>query len=178
MPELPLIDEPARDALRRATAALDVAERTARPHAMCQALAEVARCYLSLNATATAESYLEAALRWARFAGGNDIVVERLCELADAQSRLALEQDIARRGSGHASRECARDNAFEAATLAGAMADASCEAQWLMRISEVLEQCGDRDDAMQVQTRALRIMAECPRREAGQVSALGRLADA
>ena len=166
MQDRPLIDETAREALRQACASLDGAERAANSFAMSQALAEVARCYQNLGANALAESYFEKSLRWARFAGGNDLVVELMCELAHVLAGLALEQDEALPGSGHAARERARDHAFEAATRAGGVTDSSCEARWLLRVSEVLEFCGDRADAEQVHTRALRMMAECPRVDA------------
>lgn len=149
------VDEATREALRRASARLDDAELAPRPHDMCQALAEMGRCYLRLSAAASAEVCLAQALAWSRLTGATDLVMEMLCELGETAARLAEEQDAAEPGSGHAARERARDLAFEAGKLAGTLADATCETQWLMQVGEVLMLCGDHDDAMRVQMRAL-----------------------
>ena len=179
--EAPLLDEPARQALRQAAVALDAAERRAQPYGMSQALVAVARAYVQLRAVASAEAYYELALRWARSAGSTDPVVDVLCELCECATLLADAQDAAAPGSGHAARERARDHVFEASTLAGRVADASWEFKVLLRIGAVLERCGDCDDAALLQTRALRLMmgglaAGAP--DAALLPSLGRLADA
>lgn len=186
----PLAAEPARDALRRACASLDLAELTGSPFAMSQALAEVGRCYRELRADASAEVHFESALRWARLSGSTDHVADLLCELADAAVRLALARDLecmlspeagpdgevdAR--SAHAARERARDHAFEVSQLAARISDPSCEARLLLRVSELLERCGDHADAMQMQLRAFNRMGGVAPRDAAQMSGLGRLAD-
>jgi|CXWL01.1.fsa_nt_gi tetratricopeptide (TPR) repeat protein len=175
-----LLEEPAREALRLATAALDAAELNARPFQMSQALADVARCYRALGALASAESHLEAALRWGRLAGSTDPVVDLLCELCETAASLAEMQNASGAGSGHAARERARDHVFEASTLAGCVADAGWEVKVLLRISDVLDRCGDRDNAVQLQTRALRLMATSPATGAPNpalLPSIGRLAD-
>jgi len=180
MVQAPLLDEPARDALRHATAALDTAERGGQAIAISQAMAHVAACYRHLNALASAEACYERALRWGRHAGAMDQVVDLLCELSDTIVRLAQAQDAQRAGGGRAARERARDHAFEAPTLAGRVADPGWEATVLLRISDVLDRCGDRDDAVQLQTRALRLMSGGPGNsghDPNQLPGLGRLAD-
>jgi hypothetical protein len=176
MLEAPLLEEPAREALRQAAAALDLAERRGQPYEMSLALTAVARGYGVLDVHATAEAYFELALRWARAAGSTDHTVDLLCSLCETAARLASAQDAAAPGSGHAARERARDHAFEASTLAGRVADSAWEVTVLLRISDVLDRFGDRDDAVLLQTRALRLMSGVAP-EVVQVASLGRLAD-
>ena len=128
----------------------------------------------------SAETYFEAALRWARSAGSTDQVVDLLCDLCETTVELAEAQSAHRPGSGRAARERARDHAFEASTLAGRVADPHWEATVLLRIGDVLDRCGDHDDAALLQTRALRLMSG--NRGAGAAEhdlqpSLGRLAD-
>ena len=157
-PELPFVESATRDALRRAVAQLDEAEMQARPFEMSQALAGVARCYRDLRALASAEATFAAALRWAHHCGSRDHAVELLCELAEtAAARLRADagpHESAGRQQ-HAARERARDHAFEAARLAGQVADPGWEVQVLLRASRVLEGCGDHADALRLQQRAL-----------------------
>jgi hypothetical protein len=190
--EAPLVAEPAREALRRACASLDLAELTGSPFAMSQALAEAARCYRELHADVSAESHLEAAVGWARVCGSTDHLADLLCELADAAVRVALAQELEaaglpqagaaqesahRHAAGHAARERARDHAFEVSQLTARISDATCEARLLLRASEVLERCGDIADAMQMQLRALNLLGGVAPRDPAQLSGLGRLAD-
>jgi hypothetical protein len=171
--------EPARAALRAAAAALDAAEQQGQPHALCAALAQMARCLVAMQSLANAETYLDAALRWSRAAGTTDQTVDLLCELCDLTERLAQRQDARSRGLGHAARERARDHAFEASALAGRVADPDWEIKVLLRVSDVLDRCGDRDDAVQLQTRALRLMAHdaTSTLDPRVLPGLGRLAD-
>jgi tetratricopeptide (TPR) repeat protein len=155
----PLHDHPARDDLRAAAAALDAAEALGQPHAISAALAQLARSLVAMRAFAHAETYLQNALRWSRATGSTDQTVDLLCELCELAERLAQTQDARSTGNGHAARERARDRAFEASTLAARVADPEWEIQVLLRVSDVLDRCGDRDDAVQLQTRALRLMA-------------------
>lgn len=154
-----MLDSPAREALRHASAALDTAEVRAKPHDMCGALARLGRCYRDLRAHSAAEDVLGQALRWARATGSPDLQVDLLCELAETACMLAeeLAEDEAR--SAYAARERARDRAFEASRLAGSVADAQWEITVLLRISDTLNRCGDHDDALGLQTRALQLMA-------------------
>lgn len=187
-----LVAEPAREALRRACASLDLAELTGSPFAMSQALVDVARCYRELRSDASAETHFESALRWARLSGSADHVADLLCELAEVAVHVALDQDLqsmlspecgldgeAERGrrAGHAARERARDHAFEVSQLAARISDPSCEARLLLRVSDLLERCGDHADAMQMQRRAFNRMGGVAPRDAAQLSGLGRLAD-
>jgi tetratricopeptide (TPR) repeat protein len=170
----------ARDAMRRAAARLDLAEARAQPFELSQALADVAGCYRALGFWSAAESALEQALRWGRLAGSTDMVVDLLCGLSEAACTLAEQQDTKATGSGRAARERARDHVFEATTLAAHTADTHWEVQVLLRISDVLDRCGDRDDAMLLQTRALRLMSGSLEHGPGDPSllpSLGRLAD-
>ncbi len=119
---------------------------------MCRVLADLARACRGLHDLASTESYLDEALRWARVSGSSDLAA---CE------RM-------------------RDHAFEAATLAHRVADGHWEAKVLMRVGEVLERCGDRDDAVLLQTRALRLMSGSLSGAAPDpawLPSLGRLAD-
>jgi len=169
----------ARAAFCAAAARLDVAEASADPFAMSQAHSQLGRCHAALSALPCAEGSLQQALRWGRFTGSTDLVVDLLCELSETAVTIAelAEQDCM--GHGHAARERARDHAFEATTLASRVADSAWEVQVLLRASEVLTRCGDNDDAAQLQTRALRLMAGDLNRstEAARLPALGRLAD-
>jgi tetratricopeptide (TPR) repeat protein len=153
MPEAQaMLRSPARSALREAAAALDEAERYQQPLEMSLALAQVARCYRALQALGPAEACLERALAWARTLGAADQAVEILCLLAETSCSLA---ELRR---SHAALERTRDRAFEAAGLAGHVSDPRWEIKVLLRISDVLDRCGDHDDAVQLQSRAMRLM--------------------
>ncbi len=155
-----LADGPARDALRLAMRQLSEAEARndpGMPAARCHALTEAARALAGLHAYSPAESYLAQALRWAGVIGGPDLRADLQCALAEVATNAA---DLARlrgdRGPGgrHA-RDRARDHAFEAARLAGQSTDPHWEVKLLLRVSDVLDRCGDHDDAVLLQQRAL-----------------------
>ncbi|MBN8508498.1 MAG: hypothetical protein J0L57_07795 [Burkholderiales bacterium] len=152
----------ARTALREAAQALDVAERYQHPLEMCLALAQVARCYRALQAHEAAESYLGQALRWSRTLGAADQAVEILCLLTEAGCALAEQSGSADSRRAHAALERTRDRAFEAAGLAARVADPDWEIKVLLRISDVLDRCGDHDDAVELQSRAMRLMYGVP----------------
>ena len=61
-----------------------------------------------------------------------------------------------------AARELARDMAFEAARVAAHAADPHWEIKVLLRASDALDRCGDHDDAITLQTRAMSLMARHP----------------
>jgi hypothetical protein len=146
------------EALADALAALDRAEERQRPVDMVQAFALVGRSYRSLGEHAAAEWYLQRGLCWARTLGGVDASVELLCELSDVAASLSAQRaDEPRRA--HASREQARDHGFEAARLARQCADPQWEVTVLLRISDVLDRCGDHDDAIALQFRALQLIS-------------------
>jgi tetratricopeptide (TPR) repeat protein len=179
-PQTPDGTDSAREAMRRAAARLGRAQALAQPFELSQALAEVARCYRALGIWSTAESSLEQALRWGRLAGSTDLVVDLLCELSEAACALAEQLDAKAAGKGGSARERARDHVFEVTTLASHTADRHWEVQVLLRLSDVLDRCGDRDDAMLLQTRALRLMSGSLDHGPGDPSllpSLGRLAD-
>ena len=191
----PLPDDAAALAtLRIALGALAVARQQAHPAAMRQALADLAGCHTLLHDHAGAELLLQDALRWARAAGGVDSVVDLLCALCEAAARSADAHDGHLHDTVHApwadgaaderlarddARDRARAHAFEASALAGTVADSGWEVQVLLRISDVLDRCGDRDDAVLLQTRALRLMSGAAqgRPDPALLPGLGRLAD-
>lgn len=159
MPEAQaMLHSPARSALREAAAALDLAERFQQPLEMSLALAQMARCYRALRALGAAESCLERALAWARTLGAADQAVEILCLWAETSCALAEQHGLDASRHGYAALERARDRAFEATGLAGRVADPQWEIKVLLRISDVLDRCGDHEDAVALQSRALRLM--------------------
>jgi tetratricopeptide (TPR) repeat protein len=173
-----------RHAMRLASARLDAAELRAEPFEMTHALTQVARCYRALQMLPSAETCLLQALRWSRLTGSIDAMVDLICELSETTVALATWQDkqaqAGERAEGHAARERARDHAFEASTLACRVADPGWEVQVLLRISDVLDRCGDRDDAVLLQTRALRLMSgslQAGGADPALLPSLGRLAD-
>jgi tetratricopeptide (TPR) repeat protein len=155
---LSMLPSRARSALREAAAALDVAERWQQPLEMSLALAQVARCYRALNALGPAQSCLERALAWARLLGAADQAVEILCLLAETTCSVAELHAPQDAGRSHAALEQTRDWAFEATAMAAHVSDPAWEIKVLLRISDVLDRCGDHDDAVELQSRAMRLM--------------------
>lgn len=158
-----LADGPARDALRLAMRQLSEAEArhdSGMPAALCHALTEVARALAGLHAYSPAESYLAQALRWAGVMGGPDLRADLQCALAEVATNAAdLAQLRGERGpDGRRARDRARDHAFEAVRLAGQATDPHWEVKLLLRASDVLDRCGDHDDAVLLQQRALELM--------------------
>ncbi|MBP6902331.1 MAG: hypothetical protein KBC73_19745 [Burkholderiaceae bacterium] len=153
----PIAQQPdQRAALDQAMRQLDAAELQAQPAAMCHALAGVATALLALRDPLSAQAFLNRALRWSAAVAAPDLGADLLCALAEAAC-LAAEQIEAEQAEGcaRAERDRARDHAFEAATLAGRAADPFFEVRLLLRVSDVLERCGDHGDAVQMQTRAM-----------------------
>lgn len=153
-------DAPAHEALSRAAADLDRAPGGAAPALRSLALAQMGRCYRGLAEWARAEQCFEQALVWARSSGSVDLCVDVLCELAQTAAGLSDGLHLShpqQPGAARGARERARGHAFEATVLAVRVADTGWEATVLMRISEVLDRCGDHDDAAKLQTRALRM---------------------
>lgn len=153
---------PARQALDFAVRRLDAAELERDPHEMSEALAGISRCYRALSAWAPAIEYMQQALRWTHAVGGVDQRVELLCELAELACSSAEACQTLDSRDAHIARECARDRAFEAARLAIHAADAHWEIKVLLRISDVLDRCGDHDDAIALQTRVLTLISQNP----------------
>ncbi|GMV46225.1 MAG: hypothetical protein AMXMBFR66_16230 [Pseudomonadota bacterium] len=190
-PDPALVDAGAREALCLALALLDDAQARAIPYEMTLALAAVARSYHVLHARHSAAAAFALALRWAQASGSADQTVDLHCEIAETAAREMLElkrgleadgetDPHAARAARRIARERARDHAFEAARLAPTVTDGTWEARVLLRASEVLEQCGDRDDAMLLQSRALRLMSDESdgTSDPSLLPSLGRLADA
>jgi hypothetical protein len=154
---------PARTALDLAVRKLDEAERDRAPAAMSEALAGIARCYRSLQAFATAMDFMHQALRWSYALGGVDQRVELLCEVAELSCETAEHVDGEdNQRQARSARELARDMAFEAARVSARAADPHWEIKVLLRASDVLDRCGDHDDAIMLQTRAMSLMARHP----------------
>lgn len=155
-------DGPAREALREALRQLDVADAyhgRARAIVMCEALTGVAQALAGLHAYGQAEQHLAQALRWAAQLGGCDLVADLHCAWAEVATNAGdladARDDIA--GCAEA-RDRAREHAFEVARLARCATDPNWELRLVLRASDVLERCGDHDEAMQLQQRALQLM--------------------
>jgi hypothetical protein len=159
-----MVEGPRREVLRLAAAALDLAEQRGLPLERCAALTAMGRAYRAIGAPGAAESMLRQAVGMARCAGARDLEVEVWCELCEAACLHAIERGTAAADDGdaveqaYAARERARDAAYEVAALAGRTADPRWEASALLRASDVLNRCGDHDDAAQLQQRALALM--------------------
>ncbi|NUP87316.1 MAG: hypothetical protein HUU30_16410 [Burkholderiaceae bacterium] len=157
----PLTDGRARQALKLALRVLDLAGVFKRPHDMVQSLTQVARALKALDSLDSAEGYLEQALHWAASVPGHDVHLDLGCELAELSCTLAEQQrDRAEhdRHAGMAARDRARARALEVGALAGRVSDAHCEAKLLLRVSDVLDRCGDHDHATSLQNRAVALM--------------------
>jgi hypothetical protein len=150
---------PARAALTAALAELDVAELTARPLPMSHALAQLARCYRRMGEHEVAAQCLRRACSWAGLLGAADSRLDLLCELAETllEASTTHDDDVqhARR-----LREQTRDHCFEVSRLCGHCADPQWEVTVLLRVSDVLDRCGDHDDAIALQCRALQLIAQ------------------
>ena len=154
---------PARTALDLAVRRLDEAEQHREPSAMSEALAGIARCYRALSAYPTAMDFMHQSLRWSYALGGVDLRVELLCELSElsCEAAEAVDGEDADR-QRRLARDCARDMAFEAARVAAHAADPHWEIKVLLRASDTLDRCGDHDDAITMQTRAMTLMVRHP----------------
>jgi tetratricopeptide (TPR) repeat protein len=151
---------PARAALELAVRRLDYAEQDREPASMSEALAGIARCYRALSAYPTAMDFMRQSLRWSYALGGVDLRVELLCELAELSCEAADGEDGARQR--RLALDCARDMAFEAARVAAHAADPHWEIKVLLRAADTLDRCGDHDDAIAMQTRAMTLMVRHP----------------
>lgn len=155
-------DGPARAALHEALRQLDVADAYqggARAIVMCEALTGVAQALAGLHAYAQSEQHLAQALRWAAQLGGCDLVADLHCAWAEVASNAGDLADARDDSAGcAAARDRAREHAFEAARLARRATDPNWELRLVLRASDVLERCGDHDEAMQLQQRALQLM--------------------
>ena len=156
------IDTDPRLALRRALASLELAQTAGRPWSMAEAYREAGAAYRGLGAMTSALTMLDHAVRCARVTGSIDQCVDLLCEVIEL---LALKSDACEAeqpGSGRPTRDRARDHVFEASRLAARVSDARWEITVLLRLSDVLDRFGDRDDATQLQVRALQLTVGGP----------------
>jgi tetratricopeptide (TPR) repeat protein len=173
-------EDPAQGALRDAAAAVEAVTPRCQPLQMSAALMQLARCYADVKALTSAITCYQQALRWARVAGSCDHLVDLLCELSSSSVDLAQALNAQRPGSGYPALERARDCAFEASALASRVSDAGWEVKVLLRVSDIHDRCGDHDDAVLLQTRALRLMAGHFKGlpvDPSLLPSLGRLAD-
>jgi hypothetical protein len=154
-----LLEPAIREALREAVSRLDDAEAAGRPAERAMALSAVAACYRAMGAWGAAEDALRQALGQARLARNTDLLIDVLCDQADTACGLADSLHACEPAGARAARDRARDEAFEAASLAHRAADRTREAGILLRISDVLNRCGDHDDAAWLQGRAVTLMA-------------------
>lgn len=138
-------DGPAGEALRQAAADLRRAEGCGQPVVMSLALAQLARCYRGLGATAAAEASFTQALRWSRSLGAADLTLDLLGDLCDCAADRGARGPL-------------REHAHEAAQLAGSVSDLRFEASVLLRVSAALARCGDGRDAKALQTRARQLL--------------------
>jgi hypothetical protein len=159
MPEAQaMLDSPARSALREAASALDLAEQFHMPLEMCLALAQMARCYRGLQALGPAEWYLEQSFRWAGVLGAIDQGLEVLCQMTEVSCAMAEQLQHSDGVRARAALERTRDRAFQASAMAAHVADPDWEITVLLRISDVLDRCGDHDDAVALQSRAMHLI--------------------
>jgi hypothetical protein len=159
LPALP--PGPARERLCKAMRALDEAEQGAKAVQLAHAQAEVGRCYVAVGAFPAAQWHLQRALGWSSLLGSVDLRVDLLCELAEIAAREAemlKEQEEPRHA--HSARERARDRCYQASAMATRATDPHWEVHVLLRVSEVLDRCGDHDDALALQCRALHLLMQ------------------
>jgi tetratricopeptide (TPR) repeat protein len=149
----------ARESLRHAVARLDEAEHRGNVQELVEALLPVASCYRAMGALAAAEDTLRQALRSARRSACPQQLVRVLAELAHTACTRAEQLQADDAASARAARDRARDEAFEASALTHRHAQAAWATPALLEISDILNRCGDHDDATALQTRALEWMA-------------------
>lgn len=160
MPTRPAASTPdAYTALQRALQALDGAEGSGHATMMSEACQRLAACYRRLGELPAAIVTLERALRWSRAGGAPDQALDLQCEMAESLADLAEQADRREAGSGRPLRDRARDEVFDAARQAERCADPRWEVTVLLRLSDILDRFGDRDDATTLQVRALQLTA-------------------
>ena len=142
-----MLPGPAREALTAAIAALDVADKRHEVAELCQAFAQVGRCYRGIGQLDSADEYLRQAMELARALPTVDQSVELLCEAAELSVQRGLPK-------------IARDQAQEAARLARHTADPAWELAVLMRASDMLDRLGERSQAIALHCRALNLITQ------------------
>jgi tetratricopeptide (TPR) repeat protein len=150
---------PEIQALEAAQVALVAARARAMPVEMAISLVQVAHCYQGLNELEAAHQCLAQALQWAACSGSADTEVRVLCELTELGCDLAEAWRAAENEEASLNAlDTLRDHAFQAAQRAASVADTDWEVKVLLRVSDVLERCGDHQDACTLQARAMRLM--------------------
>lgn len=160
---LALADGQDRQALRQAVLMLDLAEAASgdtQPALRCHAHKGMAVVLSRLQAYSPAQSHLVQALRWATVMGSIDGCADLQCALAEVATSAAEQAKAhgASQGSLRSARERCRDLALEAARLAPLTTDPHWEVRVLLRASDVLDRCGDHEDAVLMQQQALALM--------------------
>lgn len=140
-------------------ARLHTAQLAGQPHELYAAWLEAARGWVDVGAYAAAEAHYEQALRWSGLLGGADATVELMCEVAELNAVHGDRREREEAGAGRGERRRARGYAMEAAKRAEQVSDASWEIAVLLRVSDVLDRCGRRDEALALQVRAVRLKA-------------------
>ena len=153
-------NEVARQDLDAAMRLLALVQPWGHPAEMTQALCQVGHCLARLAEFEAAKRSFVEAMHWSHLLGAVDTRVDLLCCLAEVNTSLAREAALASNNNlaGHAWRERARDRAFEAAGLAGKVTDPQWGARVLLRVSDVLDNCGDHADATALQNRAVTLL--------------------
>lgn len=160
---LALADGRDREALRQAALMLELADAASgptQPALRCHAHKGMAIVLSRLQAYSPAQSHLVQALRWASVMGSIDGCADLQCALAEV-STSAAEQAKAHGASQDSlrnARDRCRDLALEAARLAPLTTDPHWEVRVLLRASDVLDRCGDHEDAVLLQQQALALM--------------------
>ena len=149
-----------REALRTAVERLDKAEREGCPRELTQAQVRVASCYRSIGALVAAEEALRHALRAARRSRSTRLLVDVLCELGETACAIAEQHRGGHQeAEARAARDRARDEAFEASALVHTAIDSPWAVVALLRIADVLDRCGDHEDAGVLQGRAAELVS-------------------
>jgi len=145
--------------LRLALRSLESADASGDSDGWNRALAEVAHCYQAAGDPAQAEWHLRQGLRRARTLGQREMGLEVLCEMASAALAVAIRHEhLGETHLAHVARERVRDYSFEAVRLLGSTGTNALHAAVLMRLGDLLERCGDADDAQAMHERALRLL--------------------
>lgn len=150
----------ARHHLDEALRGLERVEQVGTAPARVRALADVAHAYGELGAHAMAERYLRQGLGVARTEGLARETVDLLCLLAETSAALASADTTIDPHERHSARERARDQSYEATLMAARCGDPSWEVDVLMRVAEILDRCGDHDDAVALHARALDLVMQ------------------
>lgn len=136
-------------------AKLHTAQLAGQPHGLYAAWLDAARGWVEIGACSAAEAHYEQSLRWSRLLGGIDATVEVMCEAAELNAVHGERLEREEAGSGRGERRRARAYAQQAAELAAQVADPTWEIAVLLRVSDVLDRCGRRDEALALQVRAV-----------------------